>query len=33
MREFQDAGWLTVERRCIVLSDRPALERRAQVRV
>ena len=33
MREFQDAGWLAVERRCIVLSDRPALERRAQVRV
>ena len=33
MREFQDAGWLAVERRCIVLADRPALERRAQVRV
>jgi CRP/FNR family transcriptional regulator, cyclic AMP receptor protein len=33
MREFQDAGWLRVERRCIVLSDRAALERRAQVRV
>jgi len=33
MREFQDANWLRVERRCIVLADRAALERRAQVRV
>lgn len=33
MKDFQDAGWITVERRRIRLADRPALERRAQVRV
>ena len=33
MKEFQDAGWITVERRRIALADRPALEQRAQVRV
>ena len=33
MREFQDAGWINVERRRISVSDRPALERRARVRV
>ena len=32
MREFQDQGWIGVERRTIVLRDRPALEKRAQTR-
>ena len=32
MREFQDAGWLKTERRHIQLTDRAALERRAQQR-
>ena len=33
MKDFQDAGWITVERRRIALADRSALEQRAQVRV
>ena len=33
MREFQDAGWINVERRRISVADRQALERRARVRV
>jgi CRP/FNR family cyclic AMP-dependent transcriptional regulator len=33
MRDFQDAGWIAVERRRIRLADRGALEKRAQVRV
>jgi CRP-like cAMP-binding protein len=33
MKDFQDAGWITVERRRIGLADRPALEQRAQVRI
>jgi CRP/FNR family transcriptional regulator, cyclic AMP receptor protein len=33
MKDFQDAGWITVERKRILLADRPALERRAQLRV
>ena len=33
MRDFQDAGMIAVERRQIRVADRPALERRAQVRV
>jgi CRP/FNR family transcriptional regulator, cyclic AMP receptor protein len=33
MKDFQDAGWITVERRRIGLADRPALEQRAQVRM
>ena len=33
MREFQDDGWIAVERRRIRVSDRPALERRARARV
>lgn len=32
MKEFQDSGWITVERRRITLADPPALEQRAQVR-
>src|SRR3954463_15803387 len=32
MKDFQDAGWITVERRRISLSNREALEHRAQVR-
>jgi CRP/FNR family transcriptional regulator, cyclic AMP receptor protein len=32
MVEFQEAGWITVERRTIQLTDRAALEKRAQVR-
>jgi CRP-like cAMP-binding protein len=32
MREFQDAGWITVERRRISVADRPALLTRAQAR-
>ncbi|HET7631522.1 MAG TPA: Crp/Fnr family transcriptional regulator [Gemmatimonadaceae bacterium] len=33
MKEFQDAGWISVERRRITLADRAALEHRAQIRV
>jgi CRP-like cAMP-binding protein len=33
MKEFQDAGLITVERRRIGLGDRDALERRSQVRM
>ena len=33
MKDFQDANWVTVERRRITLSDRNALEQRAQARV
>lgn len=33
MREFQDSGWISVERRRIRIADRSALERRAQHRV
>ncbi len=33
MREFQDAHWITVERRRITIADRDALERRAHARV
>ena len=33
MKDFQDAGWIAVERRRIRVADRPALERRSQVRV
>ncbi len=32
MKDFQDAAWITVERRRITLSNRDALEQRAQVR-
>jgi CRP-like cAMP-binding protein len=32
MREFQDAGWIGVERRRISVTDRPALLTRAQAR-
>ena len=32
MKEFQDSGWITVERRRISLANRGALEQRAQVR-
>lgn len=32
MKEFQDAGWINVERRRISLANRAALEQRAQVR-
>ncbi len=33
MREFQDLGWVKVERRRIALADADALRKRAQVRV
>jgi len=33
MKDFQDANWVTVERRRITISDRVALEQRAQARV
>jgi CRP/FNR family cyclic AMP-dependent transcriptional regulator len=33
MKDFQDAGWITVERRRIGLANRQALEQRAQVRM
>ena len=33
MREFQDLGWVKVERRRIALADSDALKKRAQVRV
>jgi hypothetical protein len=32
MREFQDAGLLTVSHRRITIQDRPGLEARAQAR-
>ena len=32
MKEFQEAGWISVERRRISLANRKALEQRAQVR-
>jgi len=32
MAEFQESGWITVERRMISIADRAALERRAQAR-
>lgn len=32
MRDFQDAGWISVERRVITLTDRAALERRAAIK-
>jgi CRP/FNR family transcriptional regulator, cyclic AMP receptor protein len=33
MKEFQDANWVTIERRRITLADRRALEQRAQARL
>jgi CRP-like cAMP-binding protein len=33
MKDFQDANWVTVERRRITLADRPALEARAQAKL
>jgi CRP-like cAMP-binding protein len=33
MREFQDEGWIAIDRRCIRISDRGALERRSQQRL
>jgi CRP-like cAMP-binding protein len=33
MKDFQDAKWVSVHRRRITLSDRPALEQRAQARI
>lgn len=33
MKDFQDANWVTVERRRITISNRVALEQRAQARV
>jgi len=33
MKDFQDANWVTVERRRITLANRPALEQRAQARL
>src|SRR6478752_9040970 len=33
MKDFQDANWVTVERRRITLADRPALEQRAQAKL
>jgi CRP/FNR family cyclic AMP-dependent transcriptional regulator len=33
MRDFQEAGWIAVERRVIRLTDRAALIRRATIRV
>lgn len=32
MKDFQDSGWISVERRRITLANQPALEQRAQVR-
>ncbi len=32
MKDFQDAGWITVERREVRIADRPALERRALIK-
>ena len=33
MKDFQEANWVTVERRRITLADRPALEQRAQAKL
>jgi CRP/FNR family cyclic AMP-dependent transcriptional regulator len=33
MKDFQDAGWISVEHRRIRLTDRAALEQRAQIRM
>lgn len=33
MRDFQDAGWITVEKRVIQLADREALVRRATIKM
>ena len=33
LKDFQDAGWITVVRRRISLADPEALRRRAQVRM
>ena len=33
MKDFQDAGWINVERRRISLANRTALEQRAQIRM
>jgi CRP-like cAMP-binding protein len=33
MRDFQNQGWINVERRRIALADRSALKRCAQARV
>ena len=33
MRDFQDQGWIDVERRKIRVADRPGLQRRAQIRM
>jgi CRP/FNR family transcriptional regulator, cyclic AMP receptor protein len=33
MKEFQDAGWITVVRRRIAIANRDAMEQRAQARV
>ena len=33
MKDFQDTGWITVDRRRITLADRKALEQRARVRM
>jgi CRP/FNR family cyclic AMP-dependent transcriptional regulator len=33
MREFQDAQWISVERRRITITNRDALEQRAHARV
>jgi hypothetical protein len=33
MKEFQDSGLITVERRKIAVGDREALEKRSQVRM
>ena len=33
MKDFQEANWVTIERRRITLADRPALEQRAQAKL
>jgi CRP/FNR family cyclic AMP-dependent transcriptional regulator len=33
MKEFQDAGWIGVIRRRVTITNRGALEKRAQARV
>ena len=33
MRDFQDANWISVEKRVIQITDRPALARRATIRM
>jgi CRP/FNR family cyclic AMP-dependent transcriptional regulator len=33
MKDFQDSGWIAVERRRITLANRAALEQRAQIRM